>query len=73
MNPQRVAEMRRQLIAFAARKPAALPLILPAVLAAKIASPHAVVLPYKLVTRRPARVRAALKMPHERRAVAASR
>src|SRR5882672_10679065 len=52
MNPQKVAEMRRQLIAFAARKPVMVKAQLPAVSAEKIASPHAVVLPYKLITKR---------------------
>ena len=76
MNPQRVAEMRRQLIAFTARKPAmAKAAIKPlksnaAMTAETVAGPPAVVLPYKLAGKL---VKARLKMPRERQAVAAAR
>jgi RNA polymerase sigma factor for flagellar operon FliA len=73
MNPQKVAEMRRQLIAFAARKPAMVKARLPLASAEKIASPPAVVLPYKVMNKRTAQIDGSLKMPHQRRAVAASR
>jgi hypothetical protein len=65
--------MRRQLIAFAARKPVMVKAILPEASAEKIASPVAVVLPYKLVNKRPAQVKALLKMPRQRHAIAAAR
>jgi len=42
MNPQKVAEMKRQLLAFAAKKPMA-----KVFTAETVAAPHAVVLPYK--------------------------
>jgi len=73
MNPQKVAEMRRQLIAFAARKPVMVKAALPEVSAQKIASPPpAIVIPYKLLIKRSSHVKA-LKMPHQRQAVAAAR
>src|SRR6266850_3178484 len=78
MNPQKVAEMKRQLIAFTARKPvmakaaivAAKPqpsyVARPAQAAEVVAIPQAVVLPYKVVVKRPAPAKAALKMPRRR-------
>ncbi len=83
MNPQKVAEMKRQLIAFTARKPvmAKAPMVaaktqttqvaIPAP-AAAMAATQAVVLPYKV--KRAAPAKAALKIPHQQRqAVAAAR
>jgi RNA polymerase sigma factor for flagellar operon FliA len=84
MNQQKVAEMKRQLIAFTARKPvmAKAPLVAsnapataaaaPARAAEAVAVAHAVVLPYK-VKQRPVPAKAALKMPRRRDAVAAAR
>ena len=64
MNPQKVAEMRRQLLAFAARKPTA-----KVYAAATVAAPHAVVLPYKAKKM----AKATLRMPRARQVVAAAR
>ena len=85
MNQQKVAEMKRQLIAFTARKPvmAKAPLVAAKTHTTQIAAParaaegfaaaaQAVVLPYK-VKQRPAPAKAALKMPRRRDAVAAAR
>ena len=72
MNPQKVAEMRRQLIAFAARKPVMVKAHLPEASAQNIASAPAIVLPYKLAAKRAPHVKA-LKMPRQRQAVAAAR
>ena len=80
MNPQKVAEMRHQLIAFASKKPMAeamgamVPMKAnPSYTAETIASPRAVVLAYKLASKRPAPVKAALRMPRQRPAIAAVR
>jgi RNA polymerase sigma factor FliA len=84
MNPQKVAELRRHLLAFTARKPvaasmrAAAPLTTNAVGAApQVASPKAVVLPYKPARRAMAAKGAlpgkALKVVRPRQAVAAAR
>jgi hypothetical protein len=77
MNPQKVAEMKLQLIAFTARKPV---MVKAAVVTAK-AQPAAArpaqvaevvaMLPYKV--KRPTPAKAALKMPRRREAVAAAR
>jgi hypothetical protein len=76
--------MKRQLIAFTARKPvmAKAPLVAakthttqvatPARTAEAFAAPQAVVLPYQ-VKQRPVPTKAALKMPRRRDAVAAAR
>ena len=72
MNPKKLAEMRRQLIAFAARKPQMVKAKLPQLSEEKLASPHSVVLPYKTV-RRPTPAKAALRMPRQRQALAAAR
>src|SRR5437667_8905423 len=72
MNPQGVAEMRRQLIAFAAKKPVKAKAQLPGESAGKIASPQAVVLPYKPASKRPA-ARTTLKVTRARHAIAAAR
>jgi RNA polymerase sigma factor for flagellar operon FliA len=89
MNPPKMAEMRRQLIAFAAKKMTmalakAEMVRLPALSAGDgqpvtahaigtIASPQAVVLTYKPAVRRTVQAKAALKMPRQRQAVAAAR
>jgi hypothetical protein len=79
MNPQKVAEMRRQLIAFAAKKPLMVkasirPLKANGVITAEtVAAPQGVVLPYKVANKRPAHVKATLKMPRQRQAIAAAR
>ena len=73
MSPEQVAEMRQALVAFASRKPQMVKAELPPPQAETIASPPAVVLQYKPTQRRPAPVRAALKMPRQRQAVAAAR
>ena len=72
MNPAKVAEMRRQLIAFTVRKPTMLKAN-PAVTSETVASPHGVVLPYTRAHRRPAPARATLRMTRQRPAVAAAR
>ena len=68
MNPAKVAEMRRQLIAFAVRKPAILKPV-----SETVAAPAAVVLPYKPAVKRPAPAKATLRMPRQRQALAAAR
>jgi RNA polymerase sigma factor for flagellar operon FliA len=73
MNPEKMAEMRRQLIAFTAKKLTMVKARLPEASAETIASPHAVVLAYKPAARRPAPAKATLKMARQRQAVAASR
>jgi len=78
MNPQKVAEMKRQLIAFAAKKPMAKAAIVPMVAnpaytAETVASPQAVVMAFKPVSRKPAPIKAALRMPRQRQAIAAAR
>jgi RNA polymerase sigma factor FliA len=77
MNPQKIAEMRRHLLAFTARKPlkakagvAARVAPITAGAAAKVAS-QAVVLPYKPGSKRAAPAK--LKMARSRQAVAAAR
>ena len=79
MNPQKIAEMRSELIAFAARKPTMtgaemVPMKAnPAYIAKTVAPPHAVVLAYKPAGKRPAPVKATLRMPRQRQAMAAAR
>jgi hypothetical protein len=78
MNPQQVAEMRRQLIAFTVRKPtmakaAIKPIVRPGTMVAEAVATQAVVLPYKPANKRPAAVKAALKMPRQRQALAVAR
>ena len=73
MNPQQVAEVRRQLIAFATKQR---PVMAKAELTQEtVASPHAVVLPYKAVLKRlPSRAAAAVKASLQHQpAVAAAR
>jgi hypothetical protein len=80
MNPQKVAEMRRQLIAFAVRKPAvadtAEVVAQPAFAAETVAKPHAVVIPYKKMsgrTQAKAQLRPPVRPARARQAVAAVR
>jgi RNA polymerase sigma factor for flagellar operon FliA len=80
MNPQKVAEMRRQLIAFAVKKKPAMAkadLVTlkadPSVTAETVAPTQAVVLPYKRAARKPTPARATIGMPRHRQAVAAAR
>jgi RNA polymerase sigma factor for flagellar operon FliA len=62
MNPQQVAEMRRQLIAFAARKPTMAKAALKNENNPAAESQPAVVLPYKPAAKKPAAVKAPMKM-----------
>jgi RNA polymerase sigma factor for flagellar operon FliA len=76
MNPQKVAEMRRQLIAFAARKPVMAKVEMPKAAAANAAdtlAAQAVVLAYKPATRRATPAKAALRVSRQRQALAAAR
>lgn len=73
MNPEQVAEVRRQLVAFATRsvsKPAMAKAQLPA--APAQTAPQGVVLPYKVPVRRTL-AKATLRVAPERRAIAAAR
>jgi RNA polymerase sigma factor FliA len=69
MNPAKVAEMRRQLLAFAARKPVMAQAALPTIDA--VAAPG-VVLPYKRARRRLVMAKATLKIARQRPAIAAA-
>jgi hypothetical protein len=79
MNPQEVAEIGSQLIAFAASKPTMPTAVMvpmkanPACTAETVASPQAVVLAYKPARKRPATVKGTLRMPRQRQATAAAR
>ena len=81
MNPQKVAEMRRQLITFAVKKPVMAKAELvalkadPNVTTETVAPTQGVVLPYRAArkTASPATAKVALKMPRQRHAVAAAR
>ena len=73
MGPQHMAEMRSAFVAFAASKAVAVKAQLPKAGARKIASPQAVVLPYKPANKRPVAVHATLRMSRPRQAVAAAR
>jgi RNA polymerase sigma factor FliA len=70
MSPEQVTEMRRALVAFASHKPKMVKAQLPPVNAEKIASPHAVVLPYK---KKATPTHATLKVGRTRHAVAVAR
>ncbi len=72
MNPDKVAEMRRQLLAFTS-KPVMVKAQLPDPQAETLANPHAVVLPYKRSMKRPVQAKASLKVTRTRQAVAAAR
>jgi len=71
MNPQKVAEMKRQLLEFAAKKPMVKVMPMPAMTQETVAAPHAVVLPYKM--KKPTPAKASLKVTRARPAVAAAR
>jgi RNA polymerase sigma factor FliA len=74
MNPQQVAEMKRQLLAFAAKKPMAKVAAVqanPVMTQETVATPSAVVLPYKAKKATPAK--AALKVTRSHHAVAVAR
>jgi RNA polymerase sigma factor for flagellar operon FliA len=78
MNPQKVAEMRRQLLAFAARKTVMAKAQLPAAAESvtSVTPGQAVVLAYKPATRRATPAKASLKVTRQRRqppAIAAAR
>jgi hypothetical protein len=77
MNPQKVAEMRRQLIAFA-KKPMAKAAMVPlkantAYTAETVAAPPAVVMAFKPASKKAVPVRASLRMPRDRQPMAAAR
>jgi RNA polymerase sigma factor for flagellar operon FliA len=79
MNPQKIAEMRRQLLEFAARKPqmAKAPLVaaaaVPAPAAVVVAQVPAVVIPYKKIAARKVQAKATLRpVARQRTAVAAA-
>ena len=65
MNPQQVAEIRRALVAFAAR-PKMVKAELPQPRAERIAAPQAVVLPYKVATKPSAKRRTPARAPMTR-------
>jgi hypothetical protein len=78
MNPQKVAEMKRQLIAFAAKKPMAKAHMVPlkantSYTAETVANPHAVVMAFKPASKKPAPMKTSLRMPRQRQAIAAAR
>jgi len=75
MNPQKVAEMRRQLLAFALHKPVMAKVEMPKVAAAIAADKpaHAVVLAYKPATRRATPAKTTLPPVARRQAVAVAR
>jgi len=72
MGPQHMAEMRRALVTFAAKKPVMAKAELPQAHAGKVASPG-VLLRYKPTNKRPVLARATLRMGRQRQAVAAAR
>jgi RNA polymerase sigma factor for flagellar operon FliA len=75
MNPQQVAEVRRQLIAFATRRPVMVKVQPTQPVAETVALPHAVVLPYKPAAKAKTQARAALAhgRARQRQAVAVAR
>src|SRR5437762_8208231 len=80
MNPQKVAEMRRHLLAFTARKPVKVRVVAAevtstpeAVAVGQVVAPQAVVLPYKPVVKRATAVKSTLKVVRSRPPVAAAR
>jgi RNA polymerase sigma factor for flagellar operon FliA len=73
MGPQRVAEVRRALVAFAARKPTMLDARLPQTNAGRLTSPQGVVLPYKPSNKRRGPQRATIRPVRPNRALAAAR
>jgi RNA polymerase sigma factor (sigma-70 family) len=78
MNPTKVAEMRRQLIAFASKKPMAKAELMPlkanqSFVAETVAAPQAVVMAFKPAGRKAAPAKATLRVPRQRQALAAAR
>jgi len=78
MNPQKVAEVRRQLVAFASKKPMAkvpmVPMKAHTAFTAETAPPHAVVMAFTPGGRKKqAPVKTALRMPRQRQALAVAR
>ena len=78
MNPQKIAEMKRQLIAFAAKKPMAKANMVPmkantSYTAETVANPQAVVMAFKPAQKKTAPIKASLRMPRQRQAIAAAR
>src|SRR4051812_13308967 len=78
MNPQKVAEMKRQLIAFAAKPVMAkAPMVAvkanPGYTAETAAAPHAVVMAFKPASKKPAAIKAPMRIPRQRQAIAAAR
>jgi RNA polymerase sigma factor for flagellar operon FliA len=78
MNPTKVAEMRRQLIAFASKKPMAKAELMPlkanqSFVAETVAAPQAVVMAFKPSSKKPAPVKASLRLPRQRQPMAAAR
>ena len=71
MNPQKVAEMKRQLIAFAKKPMAKAPMVAmkadPSFTAETVAQPPAVVMAFKPASKKPAAVKASLRMPRQQR------
>jgi RNA polymerase sigma factor for flagellar operon FliA len=77
MNPQKVAEVRRQLVAFASKKPMAkAPMVAlkadPSFTAETVATTPAVVMAFK-PSQKKAQAKASLRMPRQRQPIAAAR
>ena len=74
MNPQKVAEVRRQLVAFASKKPMAkAPMNAPTTFAAGTAAPQAVVMAFTPGARKAVPAKAPMRMPRQRQAMAVAR
>ncbi len=77
MNPAKVAEMKRQLIAFTAKpvmaKAPMVPLKANTTFTAETAAPQAMVMAFKPAVKKPAPIQAPLRMPRQRQAMAAAR
>ena len=77
MNQQGIAEMRRQLIAFSAKKPMAktqmVPLKANTTFTAETVVPQAVVMAFTPANKRPVQAKASLRMPRQRQQMAAAR
>jgi hypothetical protein len=76
MGPRQLAEMRKALIEFAARKPVMAKATLPAPREERLAPAQPVVIPYNKtykVAKKPVAARPALKLTRTRQAVAAAR
>jgi len=72
MGPQQMAEMRKALVTFTARKPVMAKASLPHKREEELASPQAVVLPYKKATKRPEPSRATIRLGRPRHAAVAA-